>query len=115
MNRTQVLKRVREVHDHCPHCGNTETLQIHHRKNRGMGGRGKNSLDRFDNFLRVCAWLNYAMESNVDVAAEAREMGWKLGQWDGFESPYFDKTDMRWYLLTQDGRKIHTHPPMYLI
>jgi hypothetical protein len=55
------------------------------------------------------------MESDSDVAAEAREMGWKLGQWDGFDHPYFDKPMMKWYSLTQDGRKIPTHPPMYLV
>lgn len=115
MNRSQVLKRVREVHDHCPHCGETSVLQMHHRKNRGMGGRPKNSLDRFDNFLRVCAWLNLQMESNPEVAAEAREMGWKLGNWDGFEMPYYDKVFSKWFRLTEDGRKIETTPPMYLI
>lgn len=113
MNKAKTYQLVRDTHDHCPHCGTTEGLQIHHRKNRGMGG--SKLLDRFDNLLRVCAWLNLQMESDSDVAAEAREMGWKLGQWDGFDHPYFDKPMMKWYLLTQDGRKIPTHPPMYLV
>ena len=76
---------------------------------------GSKNLDRFDNLIRVCAALNYAMESDAGVALEARELGWKLGQWDGFEMPYFDKVMNRWYLLTQDGRKIETTPPQYLI
>lgn len=115
MSRAQVLNKVREIHDHCPHCGAVDGLQIHHRANRGMGGRPKNSLDRFDNFLRVCAELNYKMESDAAVAQEARELGWKLGNWDGFDTPYYDKSVGKWYLLTQDCRKIQTTPPMYLI
>lgn len=113
MNKNKVYQLVRETHDHCPHCGTTEDLQTHHRKNRGLGG--SKILDRFDNLIRVCATLNYAMESDAKVASEARDMGWKLGQWDGFEMPYFDKPANKWYLLTQDGRRIETTPPQYLI
>lgn len=115
MNRSKILQLVRDTHSYCPHCGADTGLQIHHRANRGMGGRPKNSMDRFDNLLRVCPALNYQMESNPDVAATAREMGWKLGQWDGFDTPYFDKVVSKWYLLTQDGRKLETTPPQYLI
>ena len=113
MNKTQAYKLVREIHDHCPHCGATTALQIHHRKNRGMGG--SKQLDRFDNLLRVCAALNYKMESDAATASEARDMGWKLGNWDGFEMPYFDKVTNKWYQLTEDGRKLQSNPPMYLI
>jgi len=72
-------------------------------------------MDRFDNYLRVCAALNYAMESDAAIAAEARDMGWKLGKWDGFDAPYFDRVQMKWYLLTEDGRKVETEAPNYLI
>jgi len=78
-----------------------------------MGGSTK--LDRYDNLIRVCAWLNYQMEQNADVAANAREMGWKLGQWDGFDTPVYDNLQRKWFLLSQDGKKIQTTPPMYLI
>jgi len=76
---------------------------------------GSKAMDRFDNYLRVCAALNYAMESDAAVAAEARDMGWKLGKWDGFDAPYFDRVQMKWYLLTEDGRKVETEAPNYLI
>lgn len=105
--------QLRERDPYCIHCGDDEPLQVHHRRNRGMGGSTK--LDRYDNLIRVCAWLNYQMEQNADVAANAREMGWKLGQWDGFDTPVYDNLQRKWFLLSQDGKKIPTTPPMYLI
>ncbi len=113
MKRQEALRRAVEAHPYCPHCGATNGLQTHHRASRGMGG--SKAMDRFDNYLRVCAALNYAMESDAAVAAEARDMGWKLGKWDGFDSPYFDRVQMKWYLLTEDGRKVETEAPNYLI
>jgi hypothetical protein len=79
------------------------------------GWVGPRTLDRYDNLIRVCAWLNYQMEQDAEVAAEAREMGWKLGQWDGFDTPVFDKPMKKWYLLLPNGTKAETHPPMFLI
>ncbi len=113
MKRQEALRRAVEAHPYCPHCGATNGLQTHHRASRGMGG--SKAMDRFDNYLRVCAALNYAMESDAAVAAEARDMGWKLGKWDGFDAPYFDRVQMKWYLLTEDGRKVETEAPNYLI
>jgi len=113
VKRQEALRRAVEAHPYCPHCGATNGLQTHHRASRGMGG--SKAMDRFDNYLRVCAALNYAMESDAAVAAEARDMGWKLGKWDGFDSPYFDRVQMKWYLLTEDGRKVETEAPNYLI
>ncbi len=113
MKRQDAIRRAVEAHPYCPHCGATNGLQTHHRASRGMGG--SKAMDRFDNYLRVCAALNYAMESDAAVAAEARDMGWKLGKWDGFDSPYFDRVQMKWYLLTEDGRKVETEAPNYLI
>ncbi len=113
MNRNKALKLAVEAHPYCPHCGATDGLQTHHRRNRGMGS--SKLLDRFDNFLRVCAALNYAMESDSAVASEARDMGWKLGQWDSFDHPYFDKVSASWWILTEDGRKLPADPPQYLI
>ncbi len=113
MKRQDALRRAVEAHPYCPHCGATNGLQTHHRANRGMGG--SKAMDRFDNYLRVCAALNYAMESDAAVAAEARDMGWKLGKWDGFDSPYFDRVAMRWFYLTENGQKIACDPPNYLI
>jgi hypothetical protein len=55
------------------------------------------------------------MEQNAEVAKDAREHGWKLGQWDGFDTPVFDKMQTKWYLLLPNGTKAETHPPMFLI
>lgn len=60
----------------CVHCGETETVSPHHRKNRGMGG--SKSLDRPSNVIVLCSWLNSALESDPKWAAIAREFGWKL-------------------------------------
>lgn len=105
--------QIKERDSHCWHCGETDDLQMHHRRNRGMGG--SKSLDRFDNLIRVCAWLNYAMESDAAVASEARDKGWKLGQWDGFDTPVYDQALGRWFLLDQFGNKFPSAPPSYLI
>ena len=65
-------------------------------------------LDRYDNLIRVCAELNYAMEANADIASEAREKGWKLGQWDSFDKPVFDNVLGKWFALTKEGSKHET-------
>lgn len=105
--------QLRERDPYCLHCGADTELQVHHRRNRGMGG--SKTLDRYDNLIRICAWLNYQMEQNADIATEARDMGWKLGQWDGFDNPVFDKMQGKWFTLTSTGTKVETSPPMYLI
>lgn len=76
---------------------------------------GSKQLDRFDNLIRVCAALNYAMESNANVANEAKDMGWKLGSWDSFDSPVFDRVAMTWWRLDERGNKEQVEPPLYLI
>jgi hypothetical protein len=113
MKRLEAIRRAVEAHPYCPHCGATNGLQTHHRASRGMGG--SKAMDRFDNLLRVCAQLNYAMEADAAVASQARDMGWKLGRWDGFDAPYFDRVAMQWFVLTENGQKIACDPPNYLI
>lgn len=60
----------------CVHCGEVETVAPHHRRNRGIGGSKK--LDIPSNIITVCSLLNYLMEADPKVAAEARANGWKL-------------------------------------
>lgn len=75
---------------------------------------GSKQLDRFDNLIRVCAALNYAMESDANIAKEAKDMGWKLGQWQDFSQPVFDRMAMTWWQLDKDGTKKEVRPPSYL-
>ena len=113
MNKNKLYALVREAWPYCPHCGEDTELQTHHRRNRGMGG--SKQLDRFDNLIRVCAALNYAMESNANIANEAKDMGWKLGQWQDFSQPVFDAINRTWWALDKDGTKTQVAPPSYLI
>lgn len=97
----------------CWHCGETEGLQVHHRRNRGMGG--SKELDRYDNLILVCAAYNLAMEADPLAATDARELGHKLGSWQDFSNPVFDRSELTWYKLTEDGKREKTQPPSYLI
>lgn len=87
----------------CYHCGETDNLQIHHRKNRGMGG--SKLLDRYDNLILVCAAYNYAMESDPKVQKQALEYGHKIHQWDDFSKPVFDIPSGIWYQLDTQGKR----------
>lgn len=99
---------------YCVHCGADTELQVHHRRNRGMGGRPKNSLDKYENLIRICASLNYAMEQDADVAREAKDKGWKLGQWDNYETPVYDRMQDAWFILTPKGDKVQVEKPELL-
>jgi len=107
------IKKLRLRDPYCVHCGADTDLQIHHRRNRQMGG--SKLLDGLDNLLRVCAELNYRMEQDSGVAHEARDMGWKLRQWDSFSTPVFDKMQGKWFELDKQGSKVEVEPPLYLI
>lgn len=72
---------------------------------------GSKLLDRYDNLIRVCAQLNYAMESDARIAEEARAKGWKLGQWDDFTHPVFDNVQQKWFSLSKEGTKHETGEP----
>jgi len=109
----KVTMKLRERDPYCLHCGADTELQIHHRRNRGMGG--SKLIDGFDNLVRVCALLNYQMEQDPKVAEDAREKGWKLRQWDSFDSPVFDQIEAQWYQLDTKGNKIPVEAPSYLI
>lgn len=106
---TKMARQLRERDPYCWHCGEDFGLQVHHRRNRGMGS--SKLLDKYENLIRVCAELNYAMESHADIAAEARQKGWKLGQWDDFSHPVFDNVQQKWFYLTKEGNKHETGEP----
>lgn len=98
--KTRKLIEARD--DHCFHCGATEELQIHHRRNRGIGG--SKLLDTPDNLMRVCAPYNFGMESDVTVARQARAWNHKLPIWEKENLPVFDRLGGWWY-LHEDGSK----------
>lgn len=102
----KMVQQLRKRDPYCPHCGESEGLQVHHRRNRAMGG--SKLLDRYDNLLRVCAALNYAMESDAEVAQDALDNGWKLRSWDDFSKPVFDKMAHTWFHLDKEGEKHET-------
>ena len=113
-----VLDRVRRIITErdggkCLHCGVTENLQIHHRRNKGLGS--SKLLDTFQNLILVCAAYNYAMEADADVARDAREFGHKLQSWRDISDPVFDQSELTWYKLTEDGGRVKTEAPSYLI
>lgn len=99
---------------YCMHCGDTEDLVVHHRKNRGMGGSPKGEYDRFSNLMRICQSYNNLMESNPGFADIARERGHKLRQWDTFDEPVLDECNGKWYILDDTGLKHETDEPFKL-
>ena len=72
-------------------------------------------LDRLDNLLLVCQAYNFAMEADAATMAQARDFGHKLQSWELFSDPVFDQTELTWWTLTEDGSKIRTDAPSYLI
>ena len=108
-----MLKKLRERDKWCWHCMSTDDLVPHHRRNRGMGG--SKILDRYDNLLLICAEFNGAMESDPDVAAQAKLFGQKLSSWDDFSNPVFDTLNLIWYVLDVAGDKQQCDAPSYLI
>jgi len=99
----KVLKQVRARDPHCYHCGATEDLVPHHRKNRGMGG--SKLLDTADNLMMVCGLYNGAMESDHHWQTVARQWGHKIAVWETLERPVFDVAGGWWFLLP-DGNRV---------
>ena len=93
----------------CPHCGTTEGLVPHHRKNRKSGGSRR--LEVPSNVLAICAQLNHLLEADSVTAAWGRERGWKLrnGQ-EPSETPYKDNTTNSWYLLDDNYGRTEVTP-----
>lgn len=97
------MRKLRARDLHCWHCGIDQGLVPHHRRNRQMGG--SKLLDGLDNLLLVCSQYNGAMESDPEVAAQARQDGHKLGSWESFARAVFDYADGCWYELDTSGQK----------
>lgn len=98
----KVLKALQERDLHCAHCGRTEDLVPHHRKNRGMGG--SKLLDTLDNLMMVCPIYNNMMESDPKTAQLARGWKHKLPVWDDTAQPVFDVAGGWWYLDPEGGK-----------
>jgi len=103
----KILKQVQERDPHCWHCGITEDLVPHHRKNRGMGGAGRKNTEAnsVQNLMMVCAIWNGVIESNASFAASARQWGHKLSHYQDANTPVFDCTNNTWYVLDGEGTK----------
>lgn len=111
--KTSDYAKLRERDGWCWHCGTTETLVPHHRANRGMGSF--KALDTLQNVIMVCAVYNGLMESDADVANQARDNGHKLSKFASPTAPVFDMALRKWYYLDEKGNKYETEPPSYLI
>ena len=109
----RVRKQVEKRDPKCWDCGTTENLVLHHRRNRGMGG--SKLLDTPQNLIRVCQSYNFAMESDPVTAQDAREFGHKLESWRDISDPVFDRSELTWYKLTEDGGRVKVNAPSYLI
>lgn len=107
------IKKLRARDQHCWHCGLEDNLVPHHRANRGHGG--SKLLDGLQNIILICAGYNGAMESNANIATQARDYGHKLSRYDSPAQPIFDTPAGKWYVLDEKGSKFETEPPSYLI
>ena len=104
MRSNSVMMKTLLLRDkYCVHCGQTEYLVPHHRKNRGMGG--SKLLDIFPNLMLVCAEYNFAMESDWQIANQARSWKHKLRSTDHPSEPVFDNIAGAWFELKIDGTK----------
>lgn len=111
--KNSTAQQIRKRDASCFHCGETDGLVIHHRRNRQMGG--SKLLDRADNLMLICSMWNGLIESDAKAASMARDWGHKLNSWDSFDMPVFDYPTRTWWRLDQFGGKQETEPPSYLI
>jgi len=76
---------------------------------------GSKILDTTQNMILVCRTYNDEMESNADVANEARNSGHKLGHYASPTMPVWDNFRKRWFALNTKGGKFITEPPSFLL
>ena len=105
MDKKSVKKVFLRDFNSCWHCGTSdETLILHHRQNRGMGGSP--SRDVLSNVILICSRYNGQIEDSAFWAQRAREQGHKLLSWQNpAESPCFDVNTQTWYLLDNLGNR----------
>lgn len=101
----KVMKLLRERDGYCWHCGQTEDLVPHHRKNKAMGG-SKVLENDIQNIILVCSRYNGDMESQSLVMRDAVGWGRKVPFWGDISMPVFDSVAFRWYVLDSAGGKL---------
>ena len=104
----KLLAQLQARDAYCWHCGSTDDLVPHHRKNRGMGGVGRKNTEAnsVENLMLICAVWNGVIESNAALAATARGWGHKLSVWESTDKPVFDSQCFRWWVLLENGWKV---------
>lgn len=102
MNRRQFAPYLaRDLHCPCGCMGREDTYVPQHRAGRGMGG--SKALDRPANIMVLCSDMNSRIESDADLAEQARAYGWKLHRWQSPEAePIYDRATAQWYLLDNE-------------
>lgn len=101
----KVRKLIANRDTHCWHCGSTDDLVVHHRKNRGSGGSKNPDINKPQNLILVCWRWNSDMESHYQAAQASRLWGHKIPSWAEFDTPVFDMYAHHWYVLHEDGSK----------
>jgi 5-methylcytosine-specific restriction endonuclease McrA len=106
MVKESIRKLIERRDSACFHCGSSQDLVIHHRRNRGMGG--SKLLDTPDNLMTVCSAYNGEMESSPRVAQQARAWNHKLPVWESQNLPVFDRLGGWWYLHPDGTKELST-------
>lgn len=90
----------------CYHCGRgDDTLVVQHRIGRGMGGKNKKA-EKPSNYLTLCSEANGLLESSADFAAQGRDYGWKLSNWQiPEEEAVYEAHSGLWWFLNDDGTR----------
>lgn len=104
--KASIRKQVLARDPYCFHCGESNDLVVHHRRNRGHGG--SKLLDQPEWLMAVCPLWNGLMESDATAATTARNFGHKLRSWQNHSLPVFDVVSQLWYVFdTNGGKKIY--------